>query len=167
MPSKIDRIFQSIEKNVENKDYKKLRGHCVETDIISIMSELEKTCEEGIVAQIMKSCGQQCIPRSYISRVKTIYEKSDSIEDFLNKLNETRIGGGQLHLRDKKIIGIYDKCYCGLVNKLEGISPLYCYCSAGWYEQLFSSVFDEPVVVEKITTIVSGNDHCEFDISYR
>ena len=120
-----------------------------------------------MVARIMKPCGRQCIPQIFITRAKTIYEESDSIEDFLSRLNKTRIGGGQLHLKDEKVVGIYDKCYCGLVNKLKGLSPLYCYCSAGWYEQLFSSVFDEPVEVEKIATIPDGADHCEFEITYQ
>ena len=131
------------------------------------MSELERTCEEEQVARIMQSCGRQCIPKSYLSRAIVIYKESADIEDFLSRLNTTRIGGGQLRLRDEKIIGIYDRCYCGLVNKVKGLSPLYCYCSAGWYEQLFSSVFNKPVEVEKIATIPDGADHCEFEINYQ
>ena len=167
MPNKIDRLFRSIEENAGVSIYRIIKESCSATDIKKIMTELEGICEEEQLAGIMKSCGRQCIPKSYISRAKAIYEKSDSIEDFLNELNETRIGGGQLHLNDKKIIGIYDKCYCGLVNKLEGLSPLYCYCSAGWYEQLFFSVFGKPVKVEKITTILDGSNHCEFEISFQ
>ena len=133
MPTRIDRIFRSIEENAGNDVYKTVKENCEKTDIKANLSELEKACEEEMVARIMKPCGRQCIPQIFITRAKTIYEESDSIEDFLSRLNETRIGGGQLHLRDKKIVGIYDKCYCGLVKKLHGLSPLYCYCSAGWY----------------------------------
>jgi predicted hydrocarbon binding protein len=167
MPSKVDRIFRSIEENAGSDVYKTIREKDSTTNIKVLMSELERTCEEEIVARIMIPCGRQCIPKSYISRAKSIYEESDGIEDFLTKLNETRIGGGKLHLRDGKIIGIYDKCYCGLGKKITGLSPLYCYCSAGWYEQLFSSVFDKLVEVEKIATIPDGADHCEFEISYQ
>jgi predicted hydrocarbon binding protein len=167
MLSKIERIFRSIKENAGNEIYASIRDSCGETDISAIMSELGRICAEEMVSRIMKSCGRQCIPKSYISRAKSIFEKCDGIEDFLIKLNETRIGGGHLHLRDKNIIGIYDKCYCGLVNKLRGLSPLYCYCSTGWYEQLFSSVFDRPVEVEKIATIPDGADHCEFEIGFQ
>jgi predicted hydrocarbon binding protein len=167
MPSKIDRIFQSIDENAGSDICAAIKENCGETDIKCILSELARICGEELVSRIMKPCGRQCIPKSYIARAKSIYEESAGIEDFLTKLNETRIGGGQLHLRDKEIIGIYDRCYCGLVNKLKGLSPLYCYCSVGWYEQLFSSVFDKPVEVEKITTIPDGADHCEFEISYQ
>ena len=166
MPGKIDRLLRSVKENAGNDIHEIIRENCGETDIKGITSELVRTCEEEQVARIMKSCGRQCIPKSYLSRAKSIYEVADSIERFLNMLNKTRIGGGQLHLKDTKIIGIYDKCYCGLVNKLEGLSPLYCYSSAGWYEQLFSTVFCKPVYVKKITTIPDGADHCEFEISY-
>jgi predicted hydrocarbon binding protein len=167
MPGKIDRILQSIEENAGRELYKTIREKNNITNIKVLMSELEKTCEEEMVARIMIPCGRQCIPKSYISRAKFIYKESDGIEDFLGRLNRTRIGGGQLHLRDKKIIGIYDKCYCGLVKKVKGLSPLYCYCSAGWYEQLFSSVLDKQVIVEKIMTIPGGADHCEFEVSFQ
>ena len=167
MTTRIDRIFRSIEENAGDDISEVIRDKSGITDIKSIMSELQKTCEEDIIARTMKHCGRQCIPKSYITRAKTIYGESDSMDDFLEKLNETRIGGGQLHLKDGKLIGIYDKCYCGLINKVKGLSPLYCYCSAGWYEQLFSSVIDRPVEVEKIATIPDEVDHCEFEISFK
>ena len=167
MPMKIDRIFNSIDENAGSDIYKLVRENCAKSDIKSIMSALEQTCEEETVSRIMIPCGRQCIPKSYISRANSLYTESADLEDFLTKLNETRIGGGRLHLRDGKIIGIYDKCYCGLVKKLKELSPLYCYCSAGWYEQLFSSVFQKPVEVEKIATIPDGSNHCEFEISFQ
>ena len=167
MPSKIDRIFRNIKENVGVDVYTAIRENCKDTDIKSIVSEMDRACEKEKVVCIMKSCGKQCIPKSYVSRAISIYNESDGIEDFLHRLNPTRIGGGQLHLRDGKIIGIYDKCYCGLINKLKGLSPLYCYCSAGWYEQLFSSVFERPVEVKKIATIPDGADHCEFEIGFQ
>ena len=167
MRGKIDRILHSIEENAGSDVYKTIREKDSTTNIKVLMSELERTFEEEMIARIMIPCGRQCIPKSYISRAKSIYKESGDIEDFLSRLNETRIGGGQLHLRSGKIIGIYDKCYCGLVKNIKGLSPLYCYCSAGWFEQLFSSVFDGQVIVEKIMTIPDGADHCEFEISYQ
>lgn len=167
MLTKIDRIFKSIDENAGHDTYKFVRENCSETDIKAIMTELARRYDEETVARIMKPCGRQCIPKVFISRAISIYNESDGIEDFLHRLNLTRIGGGQLHLRNGKIIGIYDKCYCGLVNTLKGLSPLYCYCSAGWYEQLFSSIFDKPVEVKKIATIPDGADHCEFEISFQ
>lgn len=164
MASRIERIFQSIGDNAGTDISARIRQNCEPSSIQSILAEIEKTCGAEKTAQIMEQCGRQCIPKSYMTRAKAVYAESKNTEDFLDKLNETRIGGGYLRLEEKKIIGIYKECYCGLVKKIKGLSPLYCHCSAGWYEQLFASVFDRPVKVEKIRSIKDGSDHCEFDI---
>ena len=167
MPNRIQRILESIKANAGNEVYEKIKETCEETDVKTILSELEEACGGAVVAQVMKPCGRQCIPGSFVARAKSIYAKAESVEDFLSLLNETRIGGGKLYIKDDKIIGIYEECYCGLVKKVKGISPLFCYCSEGWYEQLFSSVFGKPIEVKKLRTILDGSNQCEFEIGYQ
>jgi len=166
MASRIDRIIQSIKSNAGNEVYEKVQKACEEKDLKAILARLEDACEESTVAQILIPCGKQCIPQSFITRAKSVYAESENIEDFLARLNETRIGGGKLHIRGGKIIGIYEKCYCSLANKIKDLSPLFCHCSEGWFEQLFSGVFEKPVEVKKIRTILDGASECEFEISY-
>jgi predicted hydrocarbon binding protein len=166
MSNRIERILESININAGIDIYERVKELCGESDVKAILAELENACGVEVVAQVMKPCGQQCIPESFIARAKSIYTETDSIEDFLNLLNETRIGGGKLHIKDDKIIGIYEKCYCGLAKKVKGLSPLFCYCSEGWYERLFSSVLEKPVKAKKVRTILDGSDKCEFEISY-
>jgi len=166
MPNRVERILESIKANAGNDAYERVKEICGESDVKAILAELENACGAAVVAQVMKPCGQQCIPESFIARAKSVYAKADSIEDFLSLLNETRIGGGKLHIKDNKIIGIYEKCYCELAKKVKGLSPLFCYCSEGWYEQLFLSIFEKPVEVKKVRTILDGSDKCEFEISY-
>jgi len=166
MASRIERIIQSIKTNAGSETYEKVKKACEEKDVKEILDQLESTCEEKTVAQLMKPCGRQCIPKSFIERAMSVYAESAGIEDFLNRLSEVHIGGDKLYLRDGKIIGIYEKCYCTIAKKIKGLSPLFCYCAEGWYEQLFSSVFDKPVEVKKIRTILDGADECEFEISY-
>ena len=166
MSNRIERILESININAGIDIYERVKELCGESDVKAILAELENACGGEVVTQVMKPCGQQCIPESFIARAKSIYAETDSIEDFLNLLNETRIGGGKLHIKDDKIIGIYEKCYCGLAKKVKGLSPLFCYCSEGWYERLFSSVLEKPVKAKKVRTILDGSDKCEFEISY-
>jgi len=42
-----------------------------------------------------------------ITKAKSIYAVAKNLQDLLQRLNEQRIGGGHLYLRDSKIIGIY------------------------------------------------------------
>lgn len=166
MPTRIERIFESIKDNAGNDVYERIKETGEENDVKAMISELENTYGADVVTRVMKPCGSQCISNNMIALAKTSYEKSENIYDFLRLLNEQRIGGGELHIRDGKIIGIYDKCYCGLAKAIKDLPPIYCSCSEGWYERLFSSVFEKPVEVKRVRTILDGSDECVFEISY-
>jgi len=166
MPNRIERILESIKANAGKDVYERVKKTCGETDAKAILAELEKACGAEGVARVMKPCGHQCISDKIITRAKALRVESKDLDNFLRLLNEQHIGGGILHTRDNKIIGIYERCYCGLAKAIKGLSPLYCNCSAGWYEHLFSSVFEKPVDVKRVRTILDGSNKCEFEISY-
>ena len=166
MANRIVRILQSIKKYAGDDVYEEIKKTCGESNVKAIVSELENACGAEAVARVLKPCGTQCIPESCIVKARAIYSQSHDLDDFLRALNETRIGGGKLHVNDGKIIGIYEQCDCSLARKIKGLSPLFCYCSEGWYERLFSAVFEKPVEVKLVRTILDGSDRCEFEISY-
>ena len=55
-------------------------------------------------------------------------------------------------------------CHCGWVNaSLEPVSPPFCYCGAGYHQQLLEGIFDRPVEVEIIKTVMMRDaDFCRF-----
>ena len=178
MPNRIQRILESIKTNAGNDIYRRIISTCgplgekasITTQsnyLKSLLYELENTTGSKVVSNVMKPCGYQCISDSTIARAKAMHAKSKNLEDFLRLLNERRIGGGRLHIKGGKIIGIYEQCYCGLARSTKNLSPLYCNCSAGWYERLFSSVFDKPIEVKIVQTILDGSDICVFEITYQ
>lgn len=175
MPNKVDRILESIKSNAGNEIYENVIRTCGILDekatpnrqckyLKAMLNELESVCGSDIVSKVMKPCGHKCISENIIKKAKLLYSKAQTMDDFLKLLNEQRIGGGKLHTRDSVIIGVYDMCYCGIAKLTEGISPQYCNCSVGWYERLFTSVFEKPVEVKKIQTILDGSDKCVFEI---
>jgi predicted ArsR family transcriptional regulator len=121
---------------------------------------------EDAAERVMRTCGHQCTSTSLVERARKLHSLSTSIDEFLRLLNEEHIGGGQLHLRDGKIIGVYNTCYCGLAKQAKDMSPVCCYCSAGWYERLFSSTLGDSVKVRKVQSILDGSDKCVFEISF-
>ena len=160
MANKFDRILESIKTITGTDSYNSIIADCGVLDskatpnkqakyVKKIIDKINETQGEEAVEKIMKPCGYQCISDSIIDKAKKLYEKSSSIDDFLQLLNGQHIGGGQLHTKDGKIIGIYNTCYCGLAKNAKGMSPVYCYCSTGWFERLFSSIFGDSVKVKK------------------
>ena len=51
-------------------------------------------------------------------------------------------------------------------NKVE-MHTSYCECSAGWFETLFSEVFEKTVNVAILNTITNGAPECTFRIEYK
>jgi predicted hydrocarbon binding protein len=176
MGNKALQILDSIKGNIGIEVYDRIIRSCGVLDekptptkqsqyVKSILYELEKICGEEMVAKVMKPCGYHCISKSIVARAKEIYMKSENIDHFLRLLNEEHIGGGKLHLKEDKIIGVYEKCYCGLPKLVKKMPSAYCNCSVGWLECLFSSVFKKKVSAIKIQSILDGSDKCVFEVS--
>ena len=115
---------------------------------------------------VMRKCGGNCLSQEVISLAKNLYEKSSTIDQFLAELNGIGIGGRNLHIENGKIIAIYKNCYCDIPYEIKKFNPSYCQCSAGWFEHLFSGVFERPVSVKIIDTITNGAKECTFEIDY-
>jgi len=63
----------------------------------------------------------------------------------------------------------YYACHCQLVRTAirDGkpkISPIFCYCSAGFEKLHFDVIFGEPVEVEVLETLLKGDLRCRFAI---
>jgi len=91
--------------------------------------------------------------------------EAKDLDDLLDRLNQAHIGGGRLRREGDMIHASYERCYCGSVNKTkERISATYCHCSCGWYKELFETVLERSVEVERVESIVQGADACRFVI---
>lgn len=116
------------------------------------------------IQDTMRKCGGSCLTKNVIELAKEIYKKSSTIDEFLSGMNERGIGGGNLHIENKKIIAIYKNCYCDIPYETKKLNPSYCQCSAGWFQHLFSEVFGKSVSVHIIDTITNGAKQCTFEI---
>ncbi len=176
MSKKLERLLESISTVIgtdASKTYAEGSGSQGTGESASQEAEHIKAILGDLVAKhgqdkarsIMRPCGHQCISGSIIKDAKAAYKRTEGLQAFLDELNSNHIGGGQLHLVGDVIVGIYDHCYCNTARDTKNMSPVYCECSAGWYEKLFSSVFEKPVGVVVKKSIVRGDATCEFEIS--
>ncbi len=63
----------------------------------------------------------------------------------------------------------YYYCHCPWVRESlkKGdihISPTFCHCSAGWYKQKWDTIFDQPVKVDLIDSVLNGAMQCKFAV---
>jgi predicted hydrocarbon binding protein len=160
-----------LETNVD--DYNRIKTPIKKAKFIKkLITDLLAKTSEPIAKKIMYQCGSvynqgisQCVAVPMITKVKKLSRESKSIKDFINKLNQHHIGGGNLRLKGNVITTTYERCYCGAVSKTKEKIPItYCYCGAGWYSRLFEEALSKSVKVKVIQTIANGADICKFEI---
>ncbi|MGP8322284.1 MAG: DUF6144 family protein [Methanosarcinaceae archaeon] len=133
--------------------------------IKEVTEKLEKLVNKKNCINVMEKKGRICCGSTLRNKAKKFMKESKSIKQFIEKLNSMR--GYTFKLKDNNtVIGGYDKCYCGLVNKTE--KPFknltYCYCGVGHIKQFFESALEKPVEVELIQSVITGAKNCEFII---
>jgi predicted hydrocarbon binding protein len=115
--------------------------------------------------ELMEQCGRHCIGASTLQKASRMQRESANLDELLERLNAARIGGGHLRREGSRIHAVYEQCYCGSVSQSKTpISITYCYCSCGWFRQLFETLLGKPVEVELVESIQSGGDGCRFII---
>jgi len=131
--------------------------------IAALMDGLDKNVEEKTLAKVLEQCGRQCQSQSFIKKARSLYEKSKSIDEFLDKLGKIY---KHLHKEGDRVYLVYPRCYCSQVNKIPKgkLSGVYCNCSRGWAKALFEGALSRNVEVIKEKSIIGGDSECRFRI---
>ena len=73
--------------------------------IKELMDNLDKKVEEEKRIKIMQNCGRECMGRSVIQKARRLKKKAKDIDEFLELLNKSGIGGGSLKREGNIICG--------------------------------------------------------------
>lgn len=57
-------------------------------------------------------------------------------------------------------------CFCPIIRNYleEGMSPTFCYCSAGFERKQWEEVLEQPVRIDVVKSLLKGDDYCQFAI---
>jgi len=135
----------------------------VEKWICQLIAGLDEHVDKETLAKVLEQCGRQCQSQSFIKKARSIYEKSNDMNDFLDKFGKVY---KHLHREGDNIYIVYPKCYCSIVNKIPPgkLSATYCNCSRGWAKALFEGALKRPVEVNMEQSIKQGDKQCKFKI---
>jgi predicted hydrocarbon binding protein len=131
--------------------------------ITCLIDGLDKHLDEETKAMILEQCGRQCQSQSFIQKARSIYEKSQNMDEFLNAFSKVY---KNLQVEGNNVYIVYPKCYCSFVNKIPPgtLSATYCNCSRGWAKELFEKVLERSVEVVMEESIINGDEQCRFEI---
>ena len=129
-----------------------------------MIAGLKEHVDEETTAKVLEQCGRQCQSKSFVKRARSIYEKSESVDEFIDKFGQVY---KHLHREGDKIYIVYPKCYCSQVNKIPAgiLSATYCNCSRGWVKALFEGALGRPVDVILEESIIKGDKQCRLRIN--
>jgi len=131
--------------------------------VIGAMERMEALVDEGTRINIMEGCN--CAKEGRIQKGKELLKKARDLDEFVEMLEQAHIVGSRLERKGDVIYSYYNRCYCGLVNKSQEKIPLtYCYCSQGYARKVFEGIFEKPIRVELLQSVVNGAPECKFAI---
>jgi hypothetical protein len=127
------------------------------------MGGLNEHADKEILVKVLEQCGRQCQSASFIKKARSIYEKSENVDDFIANLSKVY---KHLHREGDGIYLVYPKCYCSMVNKIPTgkLAAVYCNCSRGWAKALFEGALKKTVEVKLLKSIKRGDKECRFKI---
>jgi hypothetical protein len=130
------------------------------------ISRMENELGPEKTTEIMTICGSKCCGLGHRKTVRKKFKESDSLEEFLKKISAKDVTYKLIN--NNTILAEYQRCFCGLVKATKTAFPTmtYCQCSAAFNRQYFTSALTKSVKVELITSIISGNDSCQFHIHF-
>jgi hypothetical protein len=127
------------------------------------MAGLDEHADKEVLEKVLEQCGRQCQSVGFIKKARSIYEKSENVDEFIENLGKV-----YKHLRREGdgVYLVYPKCYCTMVNKIPSgkLAAVYCNCSRGWAKALFEGALKKPVEVKLLKSIKRGDKECRFKI---
>jgi effector-binding domain-containing protein len=155
------------------------------------IKRLEDIIDENQMYNIISGC-THVFPKNLINKMKEVYQEArkdnnpyeavDTVLEFMEKdrawikipFREGKVLYATKNPRDPK--GQEEAkddaerrkayCFCPVIrNNLDKKMPFqYCYCGAGWYRQQWEGVFDKPVRIDIVKSVLQGDDRCSFAI---
>lgn len=153
--------------------------------IKSALESLDSLCDEKTRNSIMIDTCPHSYPKTRIKEMRTEFEKLGSLDELIELMRrDTSWGGGsfydypirkgdEIHItkvpysqkKYKSATTDEEKrlayCHCGIVKRSSvEISPTFCCCSGGWVKQLWDGIFEEPVEVKLVESLLKGDNQC-------
>jgi hypothetical protein len=128
-----------------------------------LLAGLDEHADKEMLEKALEQCGRQCQSAGFIKKARSIYEKSENVDEFITNLSKVH---KHLHREGDGVYIVYPRCYCSMVNKIPAgkLAGVYCNCSRGWAKALFEGALKKPVEVKLLKSIRRGDKECRFKV---
>jgi len=152
---------QTGEQDAAQQEATFFAEHWREQWITDLMKTIDGQLDETERIALMQANGRACATRTSRPSMEQFTGDLDGLLDnFRDKLV------GEVVQRDGKVSVSWDRCYCPIVkNGPAVISDTYCYCTTGWFHEIFEMVVGKPVSVSMDESIKRGDPRCKVTVT--
>ena len=128
--------------------------------VVNLIAQLDEALDEATRAGIMEACGRKC---ARAGAVEAARQANGDVGTLVATLRGW-IGDDNIAIDGDTVSVRYPKCFCEMAHGIEGLSPTYCLCSAGWLSEMFETASGHPVGVLIHETVIRGGTACRFTV---
>lgn len=131
----------------------------------SACAALDEKLDIETAESVRKGC--HCSPpQGEVNRLKKLWEESDGVQSFADKMNKLS-GAFAIETDGDSLIQVYPRCYCSFVKRADKPLPaLWCACTLGYAEAMFSAVTGRQVKATLLESVVTGGERCRIKVSF-
>jgi len=131
------------------------------------LSETANLDDKGI--KFLHTCGAQCAQASQLlagaQKISKEFPPDTDPEQLFQAFKSRYYNHPTFTKHGNKITLIFEECTCQLV-KQGADNPLLCHCTVGYSHKIFETLFNQPVKIKLLTSILRGDDDCHQEIFF-
>jgi hypothetical protein len=133
--------------------------------ILDSLSHLDDETRDKIIRLCGEACAKDATWGSAIDIAKKISQEETRLDRIIERVNNEISWCGKWVRRGNIVSSTCNECGCPLVRHGVVKNPeVFCDCSKGWVDTIFSTLFKRPVQVRLEKSIGRGDDECRFSV---
>lgn len=129
-----------------------------------LLGEISSNENQEVCQGLLKKCGGRCAERNALPGMGGLKEELAGIEDMEEiACIISRHTGAECVPEEDGFLLTYNRgkgCDCSIVRAGYVHSPVFCNCTLGFHQKVWSTIFERPVRVELVETFLRGGNCC-------
>ena len=170
------RLYDSLEENVGGDAAEELLSRLPISKAPSDARRAEwaeSACQalsdalDGETAERVRRACHCAPPQGEIAKLRKLWLACGDMAQFARRAGESK-AAFSMEADGNALVMIYPRCYCAFVKKsAKPLPALWCACTLGYAEAMFSDVFGKPVDATLLESVISGGARCRIRVAIR
>ncbi len=169
-------VQEPVKESKVKKPRSQERIEFTEKWVVRFFNVLDENIDEAAKKKLMMANGRSCLLAWQKETNQQIRKEPVTLEQFAARVKEQKapayeISGNVIYFQytsaaETGLPSPDNHCLCPMVEtKPAGLSPTFCNCSLGYVKEMHEQIFQKPVNVELLSSVLRGDPRCRFKIT--